>query len=427
MVPIFNTLIRRRELAARGCRIGVGIAAAICLTPWVVCGDALTFTKVADTSTPAPGTGGNFAGFTNASGVLLVPAIDANQVVFSGQSVPNKYGLYLWKGGQIGVVADSSTAVPVTGGTFTAVDGVPHLSGDTIVFGGSGTTGGGLYASVGGTLQRIADTTTVVPGQTSPLTAFTPPVVSGNNIFFQGVSGTRANTGIYRYSGGALSVVADAHTPVPGGSFTFANLNTDIAAGGGEVAFTWLGSPANAPGSSGVFVSHGGSIARLTSLFSPTPNAPYNFGGFDNLIIASDGTTTLFKALDNGVAGLFAESGGTIRQIVREGQTTSEGTQFDLSYLYGASVSAGHIAFENDATIYSDLAGSLQRIIGPGDELLGKTVNGTSLGNEALSGDNLVFGATFTDGTSGVYIVPEPAAAAPLMLGAMLMTWRRRH
>lgn len=432
MRHVLGTSIKRRGCAARGWGIGATLAAVICLAASTVRGDALTFTKIADTSTPAPGSTGNFLGFTQsplsgASGGLFDPAIDANQVVFGGQSGPNNYGLYLWKSGQISLVADFNTAVPVAGGTFTGFSSFPQLSGDTVVFRAGGTKRGGLYASIGGTLQRIADTTTVAPGQTNPLNGFGYPVVSSDNVFFVGSTGTPANTAIYRYSSGTLSVVADPHTPVPGGSFTFTSLNTNIAAGGGGVAFTWLGGPLSGQGGSGVFVSRGGSIVRLTSLFSPTPDVPYNFGYFDNGIIASDGTTILFKANDNGVVGLFAASNGTIRQIVLDGQTAPGGGQFDLSYLFGASVSGSHVAFENDATIYSDLGGSLQRIIGPGDALLGKTARGAVLYDQAVSGNNLVFAADFTDGTSGVYMVPEPACACFVPLLPLLIRRRGRE
>ena len=77
-------------------------------------------------------------------------------------------------------------------------------------------------------------------------------------------------------------------------------------------------------------------------------------------------------------------------------------------------------------TVYSDLAGSLQRIAGPGDELFGKTVCAAVLHDQGLSGDNLAFSAAFTDGTSGIYMVPEPAGVALLMIAATLVRWRRR-
>jgi hypothetical protein len=60
----------------------------------------------------------------------------------------------------------------------------------------------------------VADRTTVLPGQTSPVTIYSLPVLHGSDLFFR--ARTQQNLGIYRWSqGGGLSVVADTETPAP--------------------------------------------------------------------------------------------------------------------------------------------------------------------------------------------------------------------
>ena len=53
--------------------------------------------------------------------------------------------------------------------------------------------------------------------------------------------------------------------------------------------------------------------------------------------------------------------------------------------------------------IFMDCGGRLHKVIDLTDTLDGKSLTDVSLGNRGLSGNQLVFGATFVDGSSGIY------------------------
>jgi len=147
-------------------------------------------TTITDGSTPAPGSSGNFVGFQQSplsgAGGPFYPAIDGANVVFGGESSPGTYGLYLCHDGQISLVAEFGSAIPGGTGDFIAFNSFSHLSGDTVVFRGTGNRDYGFYVSAGGVPRRIADTTAVSPGQTIPLISFGYPVISGNAVYFNG-------------------------------------------------------------------------------------------------------------------------------------------------------------------------------------------------------------------------------------------------
>jgi hypothetical protein len=75
-----------------------------------------------------------------------------------------------------------------------------------------------------------------------------------------------------------------------------------------------------------------------------------------------------------------------------------------------ASADGGRIAFAgSDATfrrgIFTDLTGSLEKVLIEGDTLDGKTVTNTHMSQKGLRGGRLVISVGFADGTRALYLV----------------------
>src|SRR5688572_12901095 len=69
------------------------------------------------------------------------------------------------------------------------------------------------------TYTRIADSTTVIPGTSGTFASFGIPSVVAGEIGFYGFNSQVH--GMYRGAGGPLTVVADSATPIPGGTGNF--------------------------------------------------------------------------------------------------------------------------------------------------------------------------------------------------------------
>jgi len=89
----------------------------------------------------------------------------------------------------------------------------------------------------GGAPTIIADRSTVLPGQTQPLSILSRPILAGSDVFFH--ARTDFDVGIYRWRNGeGITIVADVDTPVPlsgqgnfGAFGIFTNLNGRVVFG----------------------------------------------------------------------------------------------------------------------------------------------------------------------------------------------------
>ncbi len=405
---------------------------AVCLSTNAFAGSLnISFTKVVDTSTAVPGGSGTFSSFgseisidngniafrandsasndgvyarigenlsviANTNTVIPnsafnggapgrtyrdfgSPSISGNDVAFWGLTPTNpvQQGIYKGNAGTVNVVADGTTAIPGGSGTFVTLNpsnGLPLLvNGDTAFVGWDATfaPGGqmGVYTSIGGSLNLIANVDTPIPGGTGNFgfpgpagggtVAFSSAAFDGQNVVFLG-RGT-GQEGIYTNTSGSLTAVADKNTLIPGGSGFFTNLSSRATIDGGMVAFSGSGSFGR-----GIYKSTGGALEVVADLTTVIPDLNKAFANFNSPVI--DGSNIMF----GGVSSATGFRG-----------------------------------------IAADFNGTLAKIIDSDDMLDGKGISFVSYGPDGFSGNQIAFGVTFDDASKAIYLAEISSVPLP--------------
>lgn len=391
------------------------------------------FTTVADSWTPVPGGGGaNFSDFVN-----YRPTLSGGTVVFNSYGgITVGQGLFSWTDGTITILGENNTLIPSGTGAFTGYLN-PAISGDTVVFRGGGGGGqAGIYTVSGGSIQVVVDNTgTPFPGGTTFGSFSFYPAISGDTVVFSGFD-TVGHSGLFASTGGVLTTIVNSSTPGPGGIGTFNNIGNSVSISGSTVAFT--GSPGFV---SGVYTTSvtGGAVTSIADTNTIVPGGATTFFGFGtsegNGPVISGDRVAFFGIASGGASGLFLSDGGTL-SLVADFNTTLPGGGGTLSGITGFDVSDSAVVFLSTGTptsaIYYQLdGGPLTRLIGVGDSLNGRTVSLLTLGQHALDGTQLTFQASFPGGTGGFYLVdlaPVPEPSSVLLLSAAgIMVWRCRR
>jgi RNA polymerase sigma factor (sigma-70 family) len=299
----------------------LALAAALGLPPSL---PAQTFTKVLDTSSsiPIPNGTGNFSSFST-------PTPSGSTLVFTGLgSNPTQNGYYATTtapGGSIVRLVDMNTQIPGGNGNFETLLR-PVVFGTTVAFSYVSTSPGGVYtiSASGGPVTLIANKNTPSPSGGGNFSDFSAVSLSQNRVYFQASSGgaTGPISGVYSASnnGGSLATVADTNTPIPGGSGNFTKIYSP-GVNGSNVAFIGLGNA----GYQGVFVAPNGgaSVSRLVDTSTPVPNGTGNFVEFipssgSGKATPMNSSAVAFYGRGSASTGLYAMSinGGSVSTIV---------------------------------------------------------------------------------------------------------------
>lgn len=409
-----------------GClRVGGGAAvlvAAVALVGAEARG-GVTFRRVADTSTAIPGGSGSFTGF----GVNFnQPSISGSNVAFLGTGAGGQQGIYADLGSGVQRVADTTTAIPGVGGTFTGFE-FPVISGTNVSFAGRGAGDfQGIYLDTGSGPATVADTTTSVPGGGGgPFTVFLGSQdLSGTNVALTGIRQTAPQqAGIYVDAGAGLTTVADRGTPIPGGTGNF-TIGADPTISGTNVAFNGFGSG----GQRGIYADLG---AGLVAIADTTTAIPGGSGTFEFLSLPRlSGSNLIFRANKAGgtQTGIYGDFGSGLFAVADE-TTPIPGGSGPFEVIGLGSISGSNVAFTagfgggTEVGLYALYNGSYVKIIDTTDLLDGKAFAAgqasLNFGLHGLSGDRVVFEAAFADGSRGIYVatIPEPSAFALLGLG----------
>jgi hypothetical protein len=344
-------------------------------------------------------------------------------------------GIYSGTGGAISTIVAPGSAIPNGTGNFTAYNVNFRYDGGSVVFVGAGTGQSGVYGSNGSTITRVADLNTMIPAGTGNFTSFSPfPAISGGVVSFAG-AGT-GQSGVYSTGTGSLGVVADLNTGAPGatGNFTGFGANPSVSNTAAGILTVFRAS-SSLGANAGIYQrTNSSTISLVADVNTPVPGGGMNFSApfFEPTI---SGLNISF--IDSN--GVYARIGGVLTTIANTLTPSPNGTGNFTAITAYAPISGTSIAFiGNTATskgIYLYSGGQLFTLLDNTNPTFdGKTLGATPffLGPDAISGNQVAFGVSFSGPTSsGIYLAtftpaPEPSSLALMGIATALATWRRR-
>ena len=241
--------------------------------------------------------------------------------------------------------------------------------------------------------MRVADTSTLIPSGDGTFTDLRGPSISGDTAVFAG-HGSGGQQGVYAAIISTPQVpvrIADTSTPIPGGAGSFLSFGTEagiIIVSGRSAVFRGQGSG----GQKGIYG------ARLLTDGLRAASLNTESLGVESVFLIADTSTPIPDGTGNFVE-FGAMSGG------------------DPGAAFLGLDSAGQTG------IYYFDGVQLHKIIASGDALHGKTIASLSLSSRGLSGNQIAFQATFSDGTQGIDTIGlPPAPSAPWRITAVEKT-----
>jgi hypothetical protein len=418
-------------------------------------------TKVVETGVNYPGVGTFSSFFFNVGPPGPVPArpsLSGTNVTFGGTLSPSGAPAFaLSSGGTVSpIVVAGTTPVPNGSGPFVNFNlGPVGLSGSVYAFAGNGNPGptnAGIFSNVTGSLAPVVNNSTPYPSG-GTFTNFSAPAVSGSTVVFSGTNvpappgPANPPIGVFTRTGsGSIVPVANTSTPMPGGAGNFAAFDNPTLGvyqpniSGGNVVF---GGRNAANSSFGLFFSNGFSapIAVATNT-TAIPNGTGNFTSFDLFPDISGSNVAFHGSGSSGQQGIYRWVGGVLSRVADRttsvpGATGTFGSFVGVTAPVPAEVaiSGDRVAFRGTGTtgvtgIYTDLTGTLTKVIATGDTLDGKTVNAVNISQFAFDGSTIAVLVGFTNGSAGVYTftpVPEPTCLLALGVAGLLATRIRRR
>ncbi len=226
-------------------------------------------------------------------------------------------------------IADSGTALPGGGAIATNSPYTLMTNGTTVVF----SSDTGVYRWSEGALEAVADLTTPLPNFKTSMNEFGPPALDADEVYFiaGGTVDGSPRRGIYRAQNGAIGIVADTGTPSPhGGTFvdflpapaTPGNIRGSyIGVHNGNVAFAGIEADRF-----GVYVaSSSGVITNFANSITPFPGTTLRIRQYFWPTIDHD--DVVFGAVTS-THGQYARIGGDYVAIARSGTPAPEGGFF---------------------------------------------------------------------------------------------------
>jgi len=336
----------------------------------------IAFERVTDSTSTLPGT--------------LIPvqaitgyAYDQGNVLFGAGNIDQVFwGICLVVDGVVSIVADSTTVIPGESEPFLAfLDAALH--GSDVAFVGIDELGrSGVYATRGG-LHVVADWQTPQPGGTEPFDTLSELAIDADRIAFWGTDSNFAD-GIYSVGSAGLAVVADWTTTMPGTADTFSSFQYGsggyTSADAGALAF--FGRSFGGTQCKGIYLFDGVMLQIIADNTMPVLGGIDAFDTFSN--ISLDAGDVAFHGIDKALPGrdgiyLF---NGTITPIVHEFTGVPERESGIMDSLQELTLDAWnilcsgdfHVGFRSHTGVYLYWEGAVHKVIDTLDTLDGQAI-----------------------------------------------------
>jgi hypothetical protein len=378
----------------------------------------------------------------------------------------------LWNGlpGNMSLVAQVGGPAP-EGGNFSSLgfpmaggNGYLGFSGDTT---DGATTRGNLWLYDGNGIQRQVSVGDTIPGTGSVFTHLLSPQTNaqGRTLFYGSGGGA---SGLFAADSGTLTVVARSGDPVPGGGVNdqfdgFANFSGNNS--GQVVAQALVFDPVAQEGYDAIVAGSAGAVALVARDGGAVPGMPGVFFGFgESPTISNDGRISFHTYLSGaGVNSgnddaIFMGPADDLRLFLREGDAAPGANAFfagwDWPHMNGAGETIlwallsgpGVTSANNNALYFIDRESVFHLVaregdafeVAPGDVRTIATAGfhrqfvthsgGDGRGISINDAGQFAMYMTFTDGSSGLFMVtvPEPTACLAAFAGATMLLRRRR-
>ena len=314
-------------------------------------------------------------------------------------------------------IVDKATVIPDWTGpafanTFQGL-GDQAIENGAVAFHGTGFNAvDGIYLYSGGVVTRIADENTVVPnaaGQpagTGNFSLFQEAVsLASGVVVFRGSDGN-GQAGIYTNLDGSLHLIANPATVIPdeNGNSTGSTFTGGVccySASNGTIVFRGFGGP----GGIGIYSYAGPGTLRAVATQQTTNPVSFQNSGFEDLALRNG--VLAFRGRGAGVLGIFTNSGGTLHSIATV-QTPAPGGSGNFSSVSRPEPDGANVAFlgfESDGNrgVFAYTNGVLRRVADKNTPLLGGAANIFGFNRALLAGSIVTFDVQSTTSGNSVY------------------------
>jgi hypothetical protein len=294
-----------------------------------------------------------------------------------------------------GKIVDTATAIPGGSTTFRRLNAPVIDRGGNLGFLGVGNGAYGIYRWSTGNLTRVADNATAIPAGTGTFANFGQPSIAAGKLAFQGV-GTNQE-GIYSFAGGALSKLINRATPRPEGG-TFSSFG-DPAVQDAALAFVGHGGAAV-----GAYTLSGSTVVPVVGTGTAIPGGVGNFETFDSPI--SDGATHWFVGRGIGQFGIYKKAGAGISALL-DRDTTVPGTTQKFSSVANLSQDGENLAFNgvfgNAEGVFGLIQSAVKRVADVNTSVPGGQGKFTNFGLPSIGGSSVAFVGYDRNKNPGIY------------------------